>query len=288
MFPKAANYYEVLEILKTEFGCDDDACENVLLDMNNREIESPDDFTILEYIKSHKKYAGTTRIYLGVRESVANDEIKDAETPSSETDPSTERDDHTSESTESKSERDDQTSKSTDPKSERDDQTSESTEDGHLLASSSEETRDDYFKDVLDFVREEQQEERKRGIMDLDGGERFDIDTRIFCPVHAVNPKVILFQEKNGNKYKKITNAYGDFFCIPQDDMEEFDRFCKTLNVNQLFIVNPPLLYYLHYVHKSENPNVQVAETASKEVWKISEDIAQSFIEWKASIASIC
>lgn len=64
-FNRYANYTDVLATLKDEFTVEDDGNLDlhVLVDMENNEIDDPENFTIYEYIQNYK-FRATRKLYL--------------------------------------------------------------------------------------------------------------------------------------------------------------------------------------------------------------------------------
>ena len=60
-----ATYATLVESLKKELGVTSECC---LLNMTDEEIPE-ENFSVVNYVKTNKKYVGTTRHYLGVKPS---------------------------------------------------------------------------------------------------------------------------------------------------------------------------------------------------------------------------
>ena len=348
-------------MLKIEFGCECEDDENlVLVDMDNQEIKDWENFTIFGYVKDHKKYVGSTRIYLGIipkelpetadstkidkrdemeknpldeeislkkdepkKDEVKKDELKKDEPKKDEVKKDELKKDEPKKDEVKKDElkkdepKKDEVKKDEPKKDElkkdelkkdelKEDElkkdglqesanmdlpTQGATGGAPLNLKSSEvhtvqsDKRDSDFENALQYVKKEQEEACMRGACDLDIGELGKVDTEVYCPVYAVNPKVVLFQDYKGTKYEKLSTGYGDFVCIPHTDMCGFHEFCRSVKGDTLFIVNPALQYYLHYVHVSEDATVNIT-SLSDEVWELPDDLAENYRQWKSAVSA--
>lgn len=62
------NYAEIIGSLRKEFHVVQKDC--CLIDMDDKVVPTDSSFTILTYIQQHKKYVGTTKLYLGINRYV--------------------------------------------------------------------------------------------------------------------------------------------------------------------------------------------------------------------------
>lgn len=299
-FGKDFTYHQVLSELKTEFGKVDTVVPLVLVDMHNKEIVDKTNFKISSYVRQCK-YVGSTRIYLGLKHTETLRDDLDLETVKDEGIPDELQQDEKREIPVTDTEEPNHTAEPTDEEIPHTFQPPEKreipvTETGNVSVTHSDsaepiETLDPSIHqelnvcitedDAIKFLQAEKREEEERGL-NLDPGELAEVDSSRFCPVHASQPSLYLFQEHKGKIYEKVSSGYGEFLLVPHDEMDEFGVFSQIFNGSSIFLVNPAILYYISNVYVSSNP-VKVNEISSQ-VWELPKDVADGYQKWKVDV----
>lgn len=100
-------------------------------------------------------------------------------------------------------------------------------------------------------------------------------------PVFIDNPAIQIFldnEKKINNHYMQVTTKFGDFVAIPNDKMDEYDKLRETLKLENLVLVNPPLLYYLTKYHpKTDIPDIR--QLCAK-VWEVPFGFKVQYVDW--------
>lgn len=287
-FKHDANYGTVLADLKSEFHKNTDVVNKyVLVSMFNQIVQNVSDFSIYSYVQSHKKYIGATRLYLGL---IAMDTPKESaiatETPHN---PTTSTQSSVTSSS-AKMAHQDATDNDSPPESTVQAPVASSnltsTVSGNLTSlldpkSTVQDSSDD-FETVVEFIKQEKMEADATH-EEKDTGDLRNVDTSLFCPVYASNVKLQIFLSAKGKQYQTVSSGWGDFVCLPHEDMKELDIFKKSFDSSELFLVTPALLYFVKYEMVSADGQIHV-ESYADNVWKLPPGEGEKFNTWKQNI----
>ena len=267
---KDDDYQSTKQKLVNEFNINQKS--TVLINMNNEVIEDTEDtyFSIQNYVHDHKKYIGSTRLYLGItnREEltmspVTSEQIVPPVTTHQPVQPVT----------------------SHQPVHSVTSHQLKQAVTSHQLEQPVTSHQPDDFQLAIETIKKEVEEIGNRHDS-ADPGDLPSINFKEFCPVYSNDPKLHIFINQNHKNYQTVKSGYGDFKVVPLTDMDLFEEMKQQPEYDDVFIVDAAILYFLSYIHTEENESVNVIAITTN-VWKLSANLANEYRQWKEEITSL-